>query len=426
MGAKIRGPEDESLLRSMIPGYSVLAKSMIGSGMLGLAAACQAFGWALGLAAAIFAGLLTFLSLHLLAMIAIPFQGGTPLSFLKICSSLSPRMRPVVDIAIAAKCLGAAVAYLVCTGDMISNLVLTIMLETYGTQAGVEKSLGLSILSLNRIIQACVVFCLAPFCYCKSITSTKIANLFGLACMLFITVLAIVKSDFDSAAETHMLPTNIFKLFEKLPVFIFAFTCQQNVFGVIDDLQKPSVKTMSVVSATSTFTGIILFLVVMVFPYATYGDAIDSNFLKTMLHNNPNDSMVIVGCVLASVAVSISYPLQALPMRRSLVALIYGSQTLDEAKEVRVRYILASLIVVTTLGLGLLFPTGLGTVMEMTGLIGGNLICFVMPSWLFIQAVKKGVVKSSPKLYSASWGLFIGSLLLYPLCLGSKAYIASS
>lgn len=410
---------------SILPGFSVLAKSMIGSGMLCLAATCKEFGWTLGLTSAFIAALLTVFSLNLLSSVAMPFYGGTPLSFLKICTSLSPRFRPVVDIAIAAKCLGAAVAYLIFTGDMISKLTETILISHYpGTADPMKSALGLDVTNLNRIVQACVVFCLAPFCYCKAITSTKISNLFGLACMLYITVLAVAKADFNME-NTDMWPRDIFAMLEKLPMFIFAFTCHQNLFGVIDDLSTPTVRTMTVISASSTITGLLLFLVVMVFPYGTYGRSVNDNFMRSMLSENTDDMAVIVGCVLASMSVSISYPLQALPMRRSLVALIYRNQTLSPSKEVAVRYALSTLIVLTTLGLGLVYPTGLGPVMALTGLIGGNLICFVMPSWLFIQAVRQNVVSASPVKYSLAVALFIFSLLLYPVCLGSKAYLAS-
>jgi amino acid permease len=421
---------------SLLPGYSVLAKCMIGSGLLLLAYTVCDSGWVLGILSCVIAAAATYLSLHLLAVVAINFKrldsaSNQPLSFLRICSTLSPRMRPVVDVAIALKCLGAGSAYLIFVADLGFDLYKEVVYSSSASSGSTAPPTLMDSYLFASVVMLGVVGCFAYLCFQKAISNTKIFNLVGLLAMMYVVLLAIAYVDWQPEL-TQMWPSNTNKVIDKLPTFIFAFTCHQNLFGVIDDLANPTVKRVSLISGLATLTGFVLFMICIIFPYGSFGKDVKENFLKNYLNSDDKqmDYPAFVGCVAACIAVAISFPLQMLPMRRSMTALLYGTKGVPEQDEKRVRMMVSGAVQLATLGIALLatkfFKKALSQVMSITGLIGGNMLCFVFPAWLYICAVKQGLIPpaaSSRPLYVAACGLLAGSLALYPLCFLAKLQV---
>jgi ABC-type dipeptide/oligopeptide/nickel transport system permease component len=106
------------------------------------------------------------------------------------------------------------------------------------------------------------------------------------------------------------------------------------LFGVIDDFKRPSVRKVSTISGLATLTGFVLFTICIVFPYGSFGRKVESNFLRNYLASDDGklDVPAFVGCVAACVAVAVSFPLQMLPMRRSVTALVYGAKGVPEVR----------------------------------------------------------------------------------------------
>ena len=120
--SKVEQPQSDSILA----GYSVLAKSMIGSGMMLLASACAVSGWVLGLGLLFGAALCTFMSLYFLSAVSLLYHSSSSsLSYLRLCSELLPkRFRRVMDVAVILKCIGASTAYLIFTGQCVSSIIV--------------------------------------------------------------------------------------------------------------------------------------------------------------------------------------------------------------------------------------------------------------------------------------------------------------
>ena len=423
---------------SILPGYSVLAKCMIGSGLLSLAFTVKDSGWVIGLLCCVVAAAATYLSLHLLCVVAVYFKKhevekslqSQPLSFLRISSLLSPRMQPVVDVAIALNCLGAGSAYLIFVASLAYDLYKEVVLSKKtgaAAGAGTDDLVDSFVFSLG--VMVLVVGCFAYLCFQQAVSNTKIFNIVGLLAMLYVVLLTIVYVDWNPQEPTSMWPSDVTAVIDRLPTFIFAFTCHQNLFGVIDEFNAPSVKRVSLLAGLATLTGFLLFTICIIFPYGTFGGRVADNFLKNYLASDDHeiDYAAFVGCIAACVAVAISFPLQMLPMRRSLTALIYGTKGVAADQEKRVRFMLSATVVLSTLGISVLavkfFKDALSQTMSITGLIGGNMLCFVFPSWLYIQAVKQQLIPphaTSRSLYLAACGLLIFSLALYPLCFIAK------
>jgi amino acid permease len=379
---------------SLFGGYTILAKSMMGSGLLGVAAACAQTGWILGIILAIVIPLLTFLSLHLLATCAIDdvHRSEGPLTFFKICNTVLGSIGAwFVEIFLILKTYGASIVYLQVAGSMLTNLI-------YTSDISISKEL------LCRLIQMSIAIVFSPFCFLEKINNTRYVNAIGICCLFFICITACIFFDPSGMSLSSPYPQSVQGVLSKIPIFLFAYTCHQNVFLCIWETRNPTIKRMDIIMALSCITGFIVYMPVEIFPYATYGNTVEDNFLK----NLPKDSIVTkTACICAALSVSISFPLQILPLRNSVCSLIWPGR--KPTKFLRV--IIAGIAIVAALGVALAVSS-LGIVMSITGLVGGNTICFFAPSLLYIRKFKR-----DHSLWYMAAGLLGLSLVLYPLCL---------
>ena len=377
-------------------GYTILAKSMMGSGLLGAAAACAETGWILGSIFAVAIPLLTFLSLHLLAIVAIEdgIKSDGPQTFFKVCTSvLGPIGAWTVEIFLILKTFGASIVYLQVAGSMLANLL-------YSNDMSVSKAL------LCRLIQIGIATVFSPFCFLERINNTRYINAVGICCLFYICITACIFFDPTTGmASTSAYPRSVQGVLSKIPIFLFAYSCHQNLFSCIWETRDATVKRMDIIMALSCLTGFFVYVPVQMMPYATYGNQVQDNFLK----NLPDDSIVAnIACVCAAVSVCISFPLQIIPLRNSVCSLAWSNQ-----KPTRlIRILVATVAILLALGVALAVSS-LGAVMSITGLIGGNTICFFGPSLLYVVKFKH----ARDCLWFFALTLCGFSLVLYPLCL---------
>ena len=107
---------------SMLSCWTVLGKTMIGVGLLGLAAATAVCGWFLGIVLLVVAGSAAMFTLHLINCLIIRSE-RRHVSFYTIAEMVAPVCRWVVDIAIAVKSLGVGTAYFQVYGTQMASFV---------------------------------------------------------------------------------------------------------------------------------------------------------------------------------------------------------------------------------------------------------------------------------------------------------------
>jgi amino acid permease len=66
-----------------------------------------------------------------------------------------------------------------------------------------------------------------------------------------------------------------------LSVFVFGYTCQQNLFSVINELRSPTQERVDGIILVSIGTALTLFLIVGYCGYSTYGNNVASDLLKS-------------------------------------------------------------------------------------------------------------------------------------------------
>jgi amino acid permease len=350
------------------------------------------------------AAFITWVSLRTLSVLAIDYIQEQP-SFYSISEKLVPKYKWVIDVSVILNCLGASTGYVITAGDLLS-IGLYNMFQWQGASFPMS--------STKKIIQAAMIVSLAPLCLMKEMSGTKIANLIGLTCLLYIVITTFVYCDLHSVSTDLLYMDNFLTAIGSFPTFIFAFACQMNVFQIANELKNPTVKRMNVISLSSTLTGLIIYIPIMILPFLTFGNSIEPNYLTNL---GKDKIPVQIAYILAAVSVSISYVLQVHPLRRSILSLHYGSRTPQKNEEKRNRYIVVSAILVVTFGIAVGLDK-IDVVTNFTGLLGGNTMCFLMPSILYLR--RFGFKTDVFSILVMAVCVF--SIILYPLCLTGIIY----
>ena len=397
---------------SLLSCWTVMAKTMIGVGLLGLSCATAKCGWVLGLILLFIAGGSAMFTLHLLNCMIMQ-SGKRHVSFYSVSEQVAPWGKVVVDLAIAIKCLGVGTAYF----------------QVYGSQLAIFiKEMNPSVLdamsffTLRAIIIVVGFLCMIPICFRKRVSKTAIINVFGILGISYIVFIGIAFTETSNGVETSLWPVGSFaQIAAKIPIFIFTFTCHQNMFLVGEDMKDRSQPKLDGVAFLAEVVGCCLFLPALICPYLTYGASVKSNFLESMTDNVQLDSNVAVMCggLALAVAEISAFPLQLFPCRKSVIVLLTRARELSVKEETKFRRIVTSIILILT-SIIAIFVSDLGITLALVGIIGSNTICFIMPSFLYCKAFPERKAK-----WYASATVFVISTLLLPICLVAIIYVAS-
>ncbi|KAF4675161.1 hypothetical protein FOL47_008168 [Perkinsus chesapeaki] len=275
-------PEPTGTILSL---WTVLSKTMIGVGMLGLAYSVSRCGWVIGILAIIISALASLFTLHLLNRCAL--------------------MLEVV-------------------GNMLEPLIsrwIPIIPETIGSFA-----------TRAILILICVAI-VSPVCFWS---------------LLYVVIIGIVYSDCSKADENTTVwpPANFWTVMGVLPIIIMSFGCHMNAFLVTDDLKNRTQKRVDIVSTAAIATALVIFIPAMVFPYVTFGYNVEALSLQNL---SVNYVAVQIGYLALAVSDVCSFPLQVFPCRRSLTVLLTRGKELKPKAELKLRVVLTVCIVLIAL-----------------------------------------------------------------------------
>jgi len=266
---------DKGLGQASMGGSIVnLTNTIVGGGILALPFAFASSGFVLGTFFLLLFGVAAFFGLHLLTHCA--FELGLPSSFRKVTAKALPGWSNFIDGIVAFKCFGVATSYLVVIGDTAPALI--------GGQREAWVLFG--------------AFCTAPLCFMANIDGLKFTSAISLAFIVYLTLMVVILAAVSpSAVATHeeLFPltnatdeldnatiTNSTSLAEvftsgyttlaafngltmaNLTVFVFGFTCHQNILPVANELQRSSPRRVSIVSAASIGAAFAFYLMVAV------------------------------------------------------------------------------------------------------------------------------------------------------------------
>lgn len=376
-----------------------LAGATLGAGALSLPYAVAVSGVTFAIVQLLVAALLTIYTIRLL------IRAGD-LTNLKSYEDLAvycfgKKVAIFVEINILIFCFGIAVAYLVTLGDIITPLG-----EIYFGTA--------SLLAQRWLLMtiACVSIML-PLSLLKDISSLQFSSILGVLSIIFLVVAVCIRSIMH--ASQSGLPKDIswtinltqgpdFML--SVPIVMFAFTCQVNVFSIYTELQRPCIRRMNKVVDRATLISVLIYLTIGVVAYLAFGSSlVDPKYKGNILLSFPlNDTLIAISRAAITFTVSVAFPLNIFPCRFTIDMMFFSN-----ARDCMIRHVLVtSGLVLAALVLAIFCPS----INVVFGIIGGTcsaVVCFCLPA-AFILKLESGPMLGKRKL--GSLVLLIGAIII--------------
>ncbi len=147
---------------------------------------------------------------------------------------------------------------------------------------------------------------------------------------------------------------------------------------------------MDIVSTSSISTALIIYTIVAIAGFYTYGTEVDSNILisypsRFILHSflslTIETSLTSVARLFVSLLVAFSYPILAHPGRNSILGLWRSLDSDEDAwiKHNRFRYVVVTVGLLASSFIVALFVTDLGIIFSFVGATGATMISFILP-----------------------------------------------
>jgi len=290
----------------------------------------------------------------------------------------------IFDTAIAIKCFGVATSYLIVVGDSVPKAI---------------SGFGATGIFLDRKLWTLVALaCAAPLAYAKKITALRYVSYVALTCVMGITVVIILFAieptpafdpcaDKVDVAEIALVeeeaggpcrgPVELFtppmSVLRALPLFVFSYTCHQNIFSITNELANPSPSRNASVAAIAVSIALGVYILLGSSGYMTFGSLV----AKDILTSYPTSSLIVsIARICISLVVTTCYPLQAHPSRACVTTILKTCGSTMDAGVTHV--VITTVFIITTASIALSI-SDLGLVLSVVGATGSTIISYVLP-----------------------------------------------
>jgi amino acid permease len=412
---------------SLLSCSAALTTTILGAGVLGLPHAMAECGYLLGAFLLTLAGVAAAFALHLLATSA-QTVNIWPSSFYTTATAAVPRAAWLIDLAVAMKCFGVACSFLIVIGDLLPDAMRTFL----GEEA-VAAATGFNALLLQRRfwILLYVITIVGPLSCLRSLHALRFTAVAGVGFVCFLVLIVFLyavdggSSFFDACAGLALdtcrgdavLVTTSFGTLKILSIFIFGYTCHQNIFTICNELHDFTLPRVNTVIRSSLGVAYTVYILIACLAYHTYGARIHGNVLT----NYPDNYLLAFARILIATNCAFTFALQCNPCRNSISLLMHqwkhrkdiGTSNKVEPhspSEVRIT-VLTALIVAGTTGVAMLV-TDLGVVLSIVGATGSTTISYILPGMIFLKLHPVW----TPKHNAAATLLTMGCIII-PSCL---------
>lgn len=220
--------------------------------------------------------------------------------------------------------LSFLLGYLITISDSMVNALDHILLSG----GHVDESLFMKIVLSRRFWVMGALISVLPFSFYRTLDELKRASALALI-FVFMLVGMIIMYAHDIADPCASTPKNVCRgemvpfsdfpsTMSKIPIFVFAFTCQQNIFPIVNEIELPSQRRVDIVITTAIGLAFSLFCVVAIEGYRTFGSFVHGDILL----NYPENPQVTFLRICIAFMLALHYPLQLDPSRRCISSLV--------------------------------------------------------------------------------------------------------
>ncbi|KAI0653271.1 transmembrane amino acid transporter protein-domain-containing protein [Cubamyces menziesii] len=413
---------------------SNLSNTIIGSGMLTFPLALASVGIIPGMITCLFSGSVAGFGLYLLSLCAVKAPHRRA-SFFAVAELTFPRAAVFFDAAIAIKCFGVSISYLIIIKSLMPNVVAAL----YHDLTSPDVNPPAWMLSGQNWITI-IMIPLIPLAFLRKLDSLRHTSYIALFSVAYLVVIVVVCYFFplkgtQEPGEIHLIhfTPNFVSTF---PVQVFAYTCAQNLFPIFNEISSNTQKRMNIVIGTSIGSAAMIYEIIAVFGYLTFGSKVGANIIAMY----PSTSLFIaVGQLAIAVLVMFSYPLQVHPCRNCLDKVFHAGHVVkqvggpdDEDAEPEddhggshdmspVKHTLLTIAIVASGFTIAYFVDDLQMVLSFVGSTGSTTISFILPG-LFYWKLSHNDPNASKGLSRAALGLAIYGMFIFVFCLSFNIY----
>ena len=281
-----------------------------------------------------------------------------------------PKVKKLVDLAVAVKCFLVGTSYLIVIGDNVPPVV-----HEFTPKETLETNDWL----LDRrfwIFIFCAMF-IFPVVALKRMNALKYTSMVSLLCFAYITIIVVLFAFkvmdpvTNQSNKMRAFPSDI-SFMKVIPIFIFSFTCHQNAFSITNELKNNTLSRLSIVIVNSITGCLIIYCAVGYCGYYTYGDEVEDDILV----NYPEIVPVAVVRIALSIAIAWSYPLQLHPTRNCLSSFIWNAEC-AKISDLKF-YLLTYAITLGSFVISMLVDS-LGIMLSVVGSCVSPIISFILP-----------------------------------------------
>uniref|UniRef100_A0AAV1TZ72 Amino acid transporter transmembrane domain-containing protein n=1 Tax=Peronospora matthiolae TaxID=2874970 RepID=A0AAV1TZ72_9STRA len=364
-----------------------LAGATLGAGALSLPYAVAVSGLGFAVAQLVLAAILTVYTIRLLIR-------AEDITKLKSYEDLSmhcfgSKVAIFVEINILIFCFGISVAYLVTLGDIITPLSELV----FGPHSMFTQRWMLMTISCGTIM--------LPLSLLKDISSLQFSSILGVFSIIFLVVAVAIRSIMYASA--HGIPDDVSWTIDtsrgpdfmlSVPIVMFAFTCQVNVFSIYTELQRPCIRRMNKVVDRATLVSFLVYLSIGVVAYLAFGSQlVDPKYKGNILLSFPlNDTLIAISRAAITFTVAVAFPLNIFPCRFTIDMMFFANSEDSWSRHVAV----TSSLVLLALVLAVFCP-GINVIF---GIIGGtcsSVVCFCLPA-AFVLKLEDGPLLGPKKV----------------------------
>lgn len=289
-----------------------LVNTIVGAGILAMPLALSRMGIILGTIIILWAGLTAGFGLYLQTKCARYLDRGAS-SFFALSQITYPNAAVIFDAAISIKCFGVGVSYLIIIGDLMPGVV-----RGFNEDAG-----GVGFLVDRHFWVTAFMLIVIPLSFLRRLDSLKYTSVVALISIGYLVILVVahfIKGDTkqDRGDIRVAQPASAVALLSSFPVIVFAYTCHQNMFSILNEIGNNSHFRTTAVVLASIGVSAFLYVLVAITGYLSFGNEVGGNVVAMYL---PSITSTI-GKAAIVILVMFSYPLQVHPCRASVDAVL--------------------------------------------------------------------------------------------------------
>ncbi|TKA67390.1 hypothetical protein B0A55_07826 [Friedmanniomyces simplex] len=366
-----------------------LVNTIVGAGVLAMPHALSNMGIILGTVVILWAGLTAGFGLYLQTRCARYLDRGAA-SFFALSQITYPNAAVLFDAAIVVKCFGVGVSYLIIIGDLMPGVV-----RGFG-----EPGEAVYLVDRHFWVTAFMLIVI-PLSFLRRLDSLKYTSVIALVSIAYLVVLVVYHfASGDTLSERGNV--NVVKwqgaipTLASFPVIVFAYTCHQNMFSILNEIaDNRPFRTASVVSA-SIGSAASIYILVAITGYLSFGD----NIMGNIVAQYTPSVFSTIGRAAIVVLVMFSYPLQSKREGRndeftpasgssSRSSLLNGTQKVpirpkpEDMSELRFAVITTAIIILSYVVA--MTVSSLDKVLAYVGSTGSTSISFILPGLFYYK-----------------------------------------